>query len=247
MLSFVYDILSRLGYPHPIHPSEVHDTIGLVVGAVIFRLAAVANRRRAAVWRVVAHWDFILALILLAPTVAAGVMDWQHYYSGAEIPAIRFKIGLTAVLVAVMAAGIFISVRKGLESSLVLPLYGTALLIVVAIGYLGGNLVYGDGVSKIPRTASAGSIIYRANCAGCHPNGGNVVDATAPILDSPKLASVNAFIEFIREPRNRDGSPGPMPPFTPESISDADATALFEYITGELDRKGFSGPSPTER
>ena len=36
MFNFVYEFLARLGYTHPIHPTEVHMPIGLLVGALIF-------------------------------------------------------------------------------------------------------------------------------------------------------------------------------------------------------------------
>ncbi len=31
-----YELLGRLGYPHPIHPTQVHMVIGLLTGAMIF-------------------------------------------------------------------------------------------------------------------------------------------------------------------------------------------------------------------
>lgn len=66
-----------------------------------------------------------------------------------------------------------------------------------------------------------GEAIFKANCAACHPNGGNIM--------KPKKALKN-----IKEPKKiikqlRDGGGG-MPSFDAKSISDADARLLADYI-----------------
>ena len=45
MLDAIYHFLNELGYHHPIHPTEVHMPIGLVVGALVFALVAGLFRR----------------------------------------------------------------------------------------------------------------------------------------------------------------------------------------------------------
>ena len=43
----VYNLLAKLGYTHPIHPTEVHMPIGLVVGALVFiYIAVIFNRHK---------------------------------------------------------------------------------------------------------------------------------------------------------------------------------------------------------
>jgi len=77
-----YDFLQSLGYPHPIHPTEVHMPIGLVVGgAFLFSWLAFyfhrPNLARAA------RYCAIVAFIWTFPTMFLGFMDWQHFYGGA--------------------------------------------------------------------------------------------------------------------------------------------------------------------
>ena len=229
MLASLYDTLARLGYPHPIHPTEVHAPIGLIVGALIFRIAAGILKRNDLARA--AHFSIVLALILLIPTIVFGLMDWEHYYSGAWIPAIRIKIAATAILVVLVASAVLVAMKKGIEAKPILPLYVCAFATVVVIGYFGGNLVYGSAPSHAPPAEAAGLAIYNANCAGCHPKGGNVVDPARPVVNAPQLGSAADFVKFIRQPSRPDGSPARMPPFPPERISDADAAALYEYVT----------------
>jgi uncharacterized membrane protein len=141
MLATVYEFLTRLGYPHPIHPTEVHIPIGLVVGATIFRLAAPLLTRPELVRT--AHHAAVLALILLAPTIVFGIMDWQYFYGGIWTRPFQVKIWLTPLLVLCVGASVVVAHRTEMKSPLVTLLYIGALVIVVVIGYFGGNIVYG--------------------------------------------------------------------------------------------------------
>ena len=173
MFDSIYQFLDRIGYPHPIHPTEVHMPIGLIVGALVFRIAAMLFRRPALAQA--AHYCTILAFIFLFPTILFGFMDWQHFYAGAWLHPIKIKLFLAAVLIAWISAGLFIAYKRGIESRFVMLNYSVSFLLVVVLGYFGGDLVYGGERPKAPESYLAGMKVFNENCAACHPKGGNVV------------------------------------------------------------------------
>lgn len=235
MFDAVYQLLERIGYPHPIHPTEVHMPIGLIVGALIFRVAATLLRRP--VLAKTAHYCTILAFLFLFPTVLFGYMDWQHFYAGAWIPPIKIKLVLAAVLIVWVSAGIFIAHKRGPGSGLVMVNYSVSFILVVVLGYFGGDLVYGGERPKAPESYLAGMKVFNENCAACHPKGGNVVDPGLPLLNSTYTRDSTALLAFIRDPKRPDGSPGLMPSFAPKNISEQQARELYGYIVHVLENR----------
>lgn len=69
--------------------------------------------------------------------------------------------------------------------------------------------------------ADDGEVIFNANCATCHPYGGNIMKPKKAIrkVKDPK--------KIIKQLRNGGGG---MPSFDAKSISDADARLLADYI-----------------
>src|SRR5690554_447343 len=204
MLDSVYEFLARWGYPHPIHPTEVHMPIGLVVGAFIFVwIARIFQRPRLAQ---TAYDCVVLAFIWLFPTVLLGVMDWLHYYAGAMPFPIKMKLILTPVLLILMAAAVFLGRGAGAESSVALVSYSLCFLVVVVLGYFGGELVYTAEEPSHSDEAQAGAELFSTNCASCHPQGRNIMNPDLPLRGSPHLADADRFIAFIRNPKLPDGS-----------------------------------------
>ena len=105
MFDFVYEFLARLGYTHPIHPTEVHMPIGLVVGALVFAYVAAIFKRRKL--EPAARYCIILAFIWIFPTMLFGYMDWQHFYSGAWLFPIKVKLTLATILPTLLLIAIF--------------------------------------------------------------------------------------------------------------------------------------------
>ncbi|MCL4471636.1 MAG: cytochrome c [Gammaproteobacteria bacterium] len=235
MFDSVYKLLDQLGYPHPIHPAEVHIPIGLIVGALLFRLAAALFRQPGL--EKTAYHCTILAGIFLFPTVLFGLMDWQHFYAGAWLFPIKIKMVLAAILIVLVFASIILAHKKGVGSGRVLLNYIGSFAAVVVLGYYGGGLVYGGAQPKTPETYLAGMNVFNGNCAGCHPNGGNIIDPSLPLLNSSKTVDINTFLAFIRDPKRPDGKPGAMPSFSPEKISDQEASELYKYIAHVLEKR----------
>lgn len=68
---------------------------------------------------------------------------------------------------------------------------------------------------------TGGAAIFKAKCAACHPDGGNIINPKAPLKglkDSRKIIS-----------KIRKGGGG-MTAFDAKAVSDADAKLVAEYI-----------------
>jgi uncharacterized membrane protein len=232
MFNFIYEFLARVGYTHPIHPTEVHMPIGLVVGALIFACIAAIFKRRTL--EPTARYCIILAFIWLFPTMLFGYMDWQHYYSGAWLFPIMVKLTLAVILAALLLIAIFIGQKKGADSKAALAVYSLCFLVVVAIGYYGGELTYGSKTTATPAEYTTGEKIFTANCSACHPKGANAIMPNLPLVGSSRLADFDTFLAFVRDPKLPHGKSGPMPAIIPSKLSDKQLNELYDYIVKEL-------------
>jgi uncharacterized membrane protein len=228
IINAFYDILNRLGYHHPIHPTEVHMPIGLVVGAFVFAVFALVFRRRKFV--LTPRHCIILAFIWIFPTMILGIMDWQHFYGGAWILPIKVKLSTAPILATLLGLSVFLGRMYGATSLKVLPVYFLCLCAVTILGYFGGQLTYAGRTIRGPEKYKAGEQIFAADCTTCHPSGGNTIDPGKPILHSPLLESLDIFKMWLRNPAQ------PMPPFPSSKISDAQAKELYAYIMNVLEQ-----------
>ncbi len=69
--------------------------------------------------------------------------------------------------------------------------------------------------------AETGETIFKAKCASCHPDGGNIMKPKANLKGIKDPKKVTAKI--------RKGGGG-MPAFDAKAFSDADATQVADYI-----------------
>lgn len=228
MLDVIYKSLEAIGYYHPIHPTEVHMPIGLIVGGLGFHLAALVFRRPALAQA--ARYCFILAFLFMFPTVIFGIMDWQHYHSGLWLHAIKIKLILSGILLALLSGSVVIN-REGVgRPALLVPIYVLSFLTVVALGYYGGELVLGGRAPNIPPSFGRAGSIFEAQCALCHPGGLSVTYPQLPLRNTLQLANLETFVNHLRNPRLPNGSPGTMPPIPEGSLSDEQAWELYQYI-----------------
>jgi uncharacterized membrane protein len=236
----IYNFLARLGYTHPIHPTEVHMPIGLVVGSLVFiYIAVIFNRHRPEKrhrLEQTVRYCIILAFIWIFPTMLFGYMDWQHFYAGAWLFPIKVKLITAGILAVLLFFAILVARKWGPASIFAVPIYTLCFLAVVVLGYFGGQLVYGTKAASVSATDSAGRKIFATNCSACHPNGRNAIMPDLPIKGSSKLADFKTFLAQMRDPKLPNGKPGPMPVFPPSKISDGEAHELYEYIIQELTR-----------
>jgi uncharacterized membrane protein len=110
MFNSVYEFLNSLGYPHPIHPTEVHMPIGLVVGGLIFSVTAILFRRERLA--MTPRHCILLAFIWVFPTMLLGYMDWQHFYGGAWLYPIKVKLTVAPLLTLVLFLAILLVLQR---------------------------------------------------------------------------------------------------------------------------------------
>ena len=237
MIEFLYQALAKIGYTHPIHPPVTHATVGMVIGAFVFGITAWKLRHQGL--SQAAHYCIILALIALFPTVLSGFMDWQHYYAGAWLFPIKMKLPLAGLLLILLVFALSVGSRATTISKQALIIYALCLLNVTAVGYFGGELVYGGRASgKLSDTSTlttdadiqAGATLYNQTCSACHPNGGNSIKQNLPLKQAPQLVNFDTFLAYIQSPKARDGSTTIMPPFPAHKLSGEDAQKIYQYI-----------------
>ena len=237
MIDFFYKILTTIGYTHPIHAPTTHIPVGLVIGAFIFGVVSLKLRKENLART--ANHCIALALLALVPTVIVGIMDWQHYYAGAWLFPIKMKLPLAGLLLILLVFAFSAGYRAETITKQALIIYALCLLNVTALGYFGGELVYGGRVpGKVSDTTTlatdadieAGATLYNQTCSACHPNGGNSIKQNLPLKTAPQLVTFDTFLAYIRSPKARDGSTTIMPPFPAEKLSKENAEKIYQYI-----------------
>jgi mono/diheme cytochrome c family protein len=233
-IAAIYALFSRLGYHHPLHPTQVHIPVGLIFGA--FAFSVWAKMRRRPIFSKAAWYCMILALIWILPTIVTGLMDWKHFFAGILVFPFKMKFILAAMLVFFLIIGVSIGFRSGTESNSLIAIYALCLLTVAGLGFFGGELVYGNkpaaAISENLELEKyqSGRALYAANCGGCHANGGNTIKPELPVKHSPKTADFQTFLAWVRNPR------APMPAYPEEVLSDQQARDMYQYIVNVLNK-----------
>ena len=235
MIEFVYQILTKIGYTHPIHPPLTHIPVGMVIGAFFFGLAAwlLRNDRLAQS----ARYCIVLALLGLLPTALLGYMDWQHFYAGGSLFPIKMKFVLAVLLLVLLLIAAILARKERIASIGVVAIYGLCLFNVTALGYFGGELVFGSSKpveTAVPDEVQISSERFDKACKACHPGGGNTFNANLPLKSAPQLADFNTFLTYVRSPKARDGSQTIMPPFPADKLSDQQVKEIYQYVVQVL-------------
>ncbi len=139
MLDFIYGTLAAIGFMHPLHPVATHIPMGMVLGGFVF---LVASYKWGELEKTAFHC-FILALLFVPPTILLGLMDWQHRLLGRWSNLIAAKISLSIFLAILLSTIVFLHFKKSPGKTVMLLLFGLAFLIAAAMGYIGGELVFG--------------------------------------------------------------------------------------------------------
>ena len=167
-------------------------------------------------------------------------MDWQQRYAGAPSFPIKMKIGLAVLLLVLLVLAAILSRRKRVVSLGVLALYGLCLLNVTALGYFGGELIFGATSPKKAESTEETQISsqqFKKSCSACHPGGGNTFKAHLPLKRAPQLADFKTFLDYLRNPKPRDGSQTIMPPFPADRLSEQQAREIYQYIIQVLKKQ----------
>ncbi len=141
MTEFIFTVLEKVGFTHPLHPAATHIPMGMVMGCFFFILAALYMKKQEFV-KTALHCS-ILALIFVFPTIIAGILDWQFFYGGRFTPLIIIKMILAAVLVVLLSISIGLNLQ-GADNKKLFTVYALCLACIVGLGFSGGELVYGE-------------------------------------------------------------------------------------------------------
>ena len=169
MGDFIYSILVKIDFNHPLHPIITHLPVGLIMAAFVFSLVALLFRKPD--FAQTARHCSILAMISTFPTLLLGVMDWQHFYAGAWLFPIKIKFFLAGVILILLFVTVSVAASTKEGSVKTVLLYGLCLITVVGLGYFGGELVYGQKVpSEKPddNLVRQGAVVFSASCSACH-------------------------------------------------------------------------------
>ncbi len=237
MIEFLYQTLAKIGYTHPIHPPMTHAVVGMVMGAFIFGIASWKLRHQGL--SRTAHHCIVLALIAFFPTVILGFTDWQYYYAGGWLFPIRMKLALVIILLILLVFALSAGYKAESVSRSALLLYTLCLMNVTALGYFGGELVFGGRttgkeVETVGVEVSAEQ--FGKSCSACHPGGGNSIKPQFPLREAPQLVNFETFLAYIRSPKARDGSQTVMPPFPSDKLSELQAREIYQYIVKVLEK-----------
>lgn len=140
-----YAVFQAIGYDHPIHPLLVHITIGTVTAAFLFSYIGWIFKKP--VLYTTARHAINLAAIAYLFTAALGLLDWQHSYSLAWGINIEMKIIFAALLGIALLITFLTNRRIDQESKIDQLFYLVCFVCVVGLGFFGGNIVYGTGIS----------------------------------------------------------------------------------------------------
>lgn len=228
MFDSFYQFLDQIGYLHPIHPAMTHMPIGLVVGSLFLGTTGWLANRPALVRS--AYYTLVLAFLFWFPTIVFGLMDWQRYYAGAWITPIEVKLALASLLFVLLSSGVLLGYRDPTKIKLLLPIYLLCFMNVTALGYFGGQLVYGGRTPGGSVEFRTGERLFDSNCSGCHAHGGNSILPNYPLHNAPELDNLEDFRKFIRDPKLHSGAKGPMPAFPSSRISEPQVSELYDYI-----------------
>lgn len=171
MFEFIYETLQKFGYTHPLHPTLTHLPIGLVLAAFVFGSFAIFFRKPA-LFETARHC-VTFAIITVPLAALLGLMDWQHFYGGAWIFPIKMKLLLAAGLFVFLLLAIVTVSRRDRSNGRSLVAYAVCVLLVIGLGFFGGELVYGISKSKttgesIGALTEEGAAIFNQSCAMCH-------------------------------------------------------------------------------
>ena len=146
-----YDLLGLVGFAHPLHPVLITMVVGPVIASFLF--AAVAFLFKKPEFYKTSRQLTVVEFIFWFPTVAVGIIDWMHFYGGStKMTEINIKLVLAGVLFLVLLGNILLF-KAGEKKPLIPVIFMlVATGLVSALGYFGGNIVFGG---EAPKAASA--------------------------------------------------------------------------------------------
>ncbi len=141
MTETIFTFLNSVGFTHPLHPALTHIPMGMVMGAVVFRMASFLPKMK--YLAKTGYHCVILGLLGIPPTVFAGYLDWQHTYGGQWEFLIILKIILALILTIILAAIAIMDDSHDPKFNKLTLFYILILILAAGLGFSGGELQYG--------------------------------------------------------------------------------------------------------
>jgi uncharacterized membrane protein len=141
MTETIFEFLNSVGFAHPLHPALTHIPMGMVMGAVAFRMVSFLPKMEFLART--GYHCVVLGLLGIAPTVFTGYLDWQHTYGGQWEFLIILKMILAVILTAVLAAIAIMDDPDNPKFDKVSLFYVIIVIVAVGLGFSGGELQYG--------------------------------------------------------------------------------------------------------
>jgi uncharacterized membrane protein len=141
MTEIIFEFLNKIGFAHPLHPALTHIPMGMVMGAVTFRLASFLPRLK--YLAKTGYHCIVLGLLGIFPTAFTGFLDWQHTYGGELEFLIVFKMVLAVILTIVLATIIITDDPENPKFDKKTLFYLLTVLLAIGLGFSGGELQYG--------------------------------------------------------------------------------------------------------
>jgi uncharacterized membrane protein len=231
----LYQFMDRVGFHHPLHPALTHLPVGLIMAAFIFALMDMVLHKSTLAQT--SRHCLLLAIAVLPATALLGYFDWKTRIGGAMLFPIKMKLLLLPALFALLIAAALTGREEMVHSIKYKALLTLSFLVVVAIGFFGGELVFGAGKAlSRQNTASTFSLpdgrdLFRQKCSMCHLTDSETTKIGPGLKGlfqrkkmptSGKPVSGATVARQLRKPY-RD-----MPAFT--GFSDQEIEALIDYL-----------------
>jgi uncharacterized membrane protein len=176
MASELYQLLSSIGYHHPLHPAFTHLPVGLTITCFLFALLGYLSNRPQ--FTQTARHCTILAFLSVIPAIVFGYFDWQHFYGGATIFPVIAKMVLAAILLLVLCVLVFTVIKSQNVTGRQIGLYFVAFVMVIGLGFLGGELVFEKQPASdqnpplesktLTASQTEGKELFDQKCSSCH-------------------------------------------------------------------------------
>ena len=136
MTEAIFEFLAKVGFTHPLHPALTHIPMGMVMGAVTFRLASFLPKLK--MLAKTGYHCIILGILGIFPTVFTGYLDWQHSFAGEWDYLIIIKMILAGVLLIILTAIAILDDPEQPKLDRKTLLYLASVLVAIGLGFSGG-------------------------------------------------------------------------------------------------------------
>lgn len=141
MTEIIFEFLNKIGFMHPLHPGLTHIPMGMVMGAVTFRVASLLPKLK--FLAKTGYHCVILGLLGVFPTAFAGYLDWQHTYMGEWEFLIILKMILAVILTVILLTIAITDDPETPKFDKKTLFYLLIFLLAIGLGFSGGELQYG--------------------------------------------------------------------------------------------------------